>query len=41
MDTSRFAPAEEGEHYLVLSELMSHKRIDTAVRAFNELGLPL
>jgi glycosyltransferase involved in cell wall biosynthesis len=30
-----------GDHYLVLSELMHHKRIDTAVHAFNELGLPL
>ena len=30
-----------GEHYLVLSELVSHKRIDTAISAFNALGLPL
>ena len=27
-----------GEHYLVLAELMAHKRIDVAVRAFNQLG---
>ena len=39
--TGRFAPAEVGEHYLVLSELMSHKRIEDAVVAFNRLGLPL
>jgi glycosyltransferase involved in cell wall biosynthesis len=41
VDTSRFAPAEHRDHYLVLSELMPHKRIDMAVQAFNELGLPL
>ena len=28
-------------HYMVLAELMAHKRIDVAVRAFNALGLPL
>jgi glycosyltransferase involved in cell wall biosynthesis len=38
---SRFAPARPGAHYLVLSELVSHKRIDDAVRAFTRLGLPL
>jgi len=41
VETSRFEPAEVGSHYLVLSELVSHKRIDTAVRAFTKLGLPL
>ncbi|HEX8102404.1 MAG TPA: glycosyltransferase [Solirubrobacteraceae bacterium] len=30
-----------GEHYVVLAELMAHKRIDVAVRAFNALGRPL
>ena len=30
-----------GEHYMVLAELMAHKRIDVAVQAFNALGLPL
>ena len=30
-----------GEHYMVLAELMAHKRIDVAVRAFNALGRPL
>ena len=41
VETSALEPAEPGSHYLVLSELVSHKRIDTAVRAFTELGLPL
>jgi glycosyltransferase involved in cell wall biosynthesis len=41
VDTSRFAPATPQRHYLVLSELMPHKRIDLAVRAFNHLRLPL
>jgi len=41
VDTSRFRTGRVGEYYLVLSELMPHKRIDTAVRAFNRLGLPL
>jgi glycosyltransferase involved in cell wall biosynthesis len=39
--TDRFNPGPVGDHYLVLSELVSHKRIDTAIRAFNALGLPL
>lgn len=37
----RFSPATPADHYLVLSELVSHKRIDDAVRAFTTLGLPL
>ena len=41
VETSRFTPGEPGEHYLVLSELVSHKRIEVAVRAFTKLGLPL
>jgi len=42
VDTERFQPAPgPGKHYLVLSELVSHKRIDDAVRAFTDLGLPL
>src|SRR4051812_13113485 len=41
VDTARFAPSEVGSHYLLLSELMPHKRIDAAVRAFTRLGLPL
>jgi glycosyltransferase involved in cell wall biosynthesis len=39
--TERFGPAEPGGSYLVLSELMRHKRIDVAVKAFNKLRLPL
>jgi glycosyltransferase involved in cell wall biosynthesis len=41
VDTSRFAPAAPGDHYLVLSELMPHKRIDMAIEAFNQLRRPL
>ena len=44
VELERFAPvpAERiGAHYLVLAELMAHKRIDVAVRAFNRLGRPL
>ena len=39
--TNRFAPGRVGDHYLVLSELVSHKRIDVAIDAFNRLRLPL
>ena len=39
--TERFVPGPVGDHYLVLSELVSHKRIDVAVEAFNGLRLPL
>jgi glycosyltransferase involved in cell wall biosynthesis len=41
VDTARFAPAPVGADYVVLSELMAHKRIDVAVRAFTRLRLPL
>jgi glycosyltransferase involved in cell wall biosynthesis len=41
VDVERFAPGEPGDAYVVLSELMAHKRIEVAVRAFNELRLPL
>src|SRR3954452_8367371 len=41
VDIDRFAPAEPGGSYLVLSELMRHKRIDVAIEAFNRLRLPL
>ena len=41
IDTARFAPGEPQNYYLVLSELMRHKRIDIAIEAFNRLGLPL
>jgi glycosyltransferase involved in cell wall biosynthesis len=35
------APGQVGDHYVVLAELMPHKRIDVAVHAFNALRLPL
>jgi glycosyltransferase involved in cell wall biosynthesis len=41
VETSRFAPGEVADHYLVLSELMPHKRIDIAVEAFTRLRMPL
>ncbi len=41
VELARFSPGPVGAHYLVLAELMAHKRIDVAVRAFNALGLPL
>ena len=41
VDISRFAPGPVGDYYLVVSELMFHKRIEVAVGAFNRLGLPL
>src|SRR3954447_12575798 len=41
VELSRFAPGPVGDHYLVLAELMAHKRIDVAIRAFNALGRPL
>jgi len=41
VETARFSPGPVGDYYLVLSELMPHKRIDVAVDAFNRLRLPL
>src|SRR3954454_8565390 len=41
VEIDRFRPGRVGEHYLVLSELMAHKRIDIAIRAFNRLRRPL
>jgi glycosyltransferase involved in cell wall biosynthesis len=41
VELSRFTPGEPGDYYLVLTELVSHKRIDTAIEAFAELGRPL
>jgi glycosyltransferase involved in cell wall biosynthesis len=41
VELERFAPGPVGDHYLVLSALMRHKRIGVAVEAFNRLGLPL
>jgi glycosyltransferase involved in cell wall biosynthesis len=41
VETSRFSPGHLGDHYAVVSELMSHKEIDVAIAAFNDLRLPL
>lgn len=41
VDTGRFGPRPLSDHYLVLSELMPHKRIDVAIEAFNRLRRPL
>src|SRR3954447_26299760 len=42
VELDRFVPvAEIGDEYVVLSELMPHKRIAVAVEAFNRLALPL
>src|SRR4051812_17094852 len=41
VETERFTPGEVGDYYLVVSELMFHKRIEVAIEAFNRLRLPL
>jgi glycosyltransferase involved in cell wall biosynthesis len=41
VELERFAPGRVGERYLVVAELMAHKRIDVAVHAFNRLRKPL
>jgi glycosyltransferase involved in cell wall biosynthesis len=42
VDTKRFTPAEQHDDYfLIVSRLVPYKRIDLAVQAFTELGLPL
>ena len=41
VETQRFAPGPVGGEYVMLGELMAHKRIDVAIHAFNELRLPL
>ena len=41
VELRRFWPGQVGEHYLVVAELMAHKRIDVAVEAFNRLRVPL
>jgi glycosyltransferase involved in cell wall biosynthesis len=42
VDTTRFQPASTHEdYYLIVSRLIPYRRIDLAVRAFNQLGLPL
>ena len=40
--TERFVPTDvHDDYYLIVSRLIPYKRIDLAVRAFTELGLPL
>jgi glycosyltransferase involved in cell wall biosynthesis len=42
VDTGFFTPGrDDGEHYLVVSRLTAYKRVDLAIAAFNQLGLPL
>jgi glycosyltransferase involved in cell wall biosynthesis len=41
VQVDRFAPGRVGEHYVVVSELMAHKHIEDAVRAFTAVHLPL
>jgi glycosyltransferase involved in cell wall biosynthesis len=41
VETARFSPGPVSDFYVVLSELMPHKRIHLAVEAFNTLRLPL
>lgn len=42
VDTDYFLPQDrDGGFYLVVSRLVPYKRVDLAVAAFNELGLPL
>ena len=41
VETSRFSPGPVDDYYLVVSELMFHKRIEVAIKAFNHLRLPL
>jgi glycosyltransferase involved in cell wall biosynthesis len=42
VDIRRFAPQPgHGDYYLIVSRLIPYKRIDLAIEAFNQLGLPL
>jgi glycosyltransferase involved in cell wall biosynthesis len=42
VDTARFQPAAaHDDYYLIVSRLIPYRRLDLAVRAFNQLGLPL
>ncbi|MFA6963745.1 MAG: glycosyltransferase [Patescibacteria group bacterium] len=44
VDVDNFTPApkeEIGDYFLFVSRLVDYKRCDVAIRAFNELGLPL
>lgn len=42
VDVERFRPVEShADYYLIVSRLIPYKRIDLAIQAFNQLGLPL
>lgn len=42
VNTTFYTPGDEqGDYYYIVSRLVSYKRIDIAVQAFNDLGLPL
>ncbi|HLD20432.1 MAG TPA: glycosyltransferase [Patescibacteria group bacterium] len=42
VDTSSFQPSHEHKnYYLILGRLKAYKRVDLAIEAFNELGIPL
>jgi len=41
VETERFSPGPVGDYYVVLSELMPHKNISTAIEAFNKIRRPL
>jgi glycosyltransferase involved in cell wall biosynthesis len=41
VETERFSVTEPADYYLVISELMPHKRIGVAIDAFNRLRRPL
>lgn len=42
VDTSKYTPSDyHDDYFLIISRLIPYKRIDLAVRAFSELGLPL
>jgi glycosyltransferase involved in cell wall biosynthesis len=41
VEVERFSPGRVANHYALVSELMEHKQIEIAVRAFNKLRLPL
>jgi glycosyltransferase involved in cell wall biosynthesis len=42
VEVQRFSlPQERGDYFLIISRLVPYKRIDLAVQAFSQLGLPL
>ena len=42
VDTSLFAPSDHvADYFLIVSRLVPYKRVDLAIQAFNQLGLPL